>query len=127
MKYMMMMHTPAGHYQVDNWPAQDLKAHILFMKAFASKLHASGELAGAEGLASPDQAKLVRADHAGQPITDGVFAETKEFLAGYWIIDVESPERAYQLAAEASVAPGIGGKPLYLAIEVREVMSAPVV
>ncbi len=61
----------------------------------------------------------------GEPITDGVFPETKEFLAGYWIVDVDSPERAYAIAAEASAAPGVGGKPLYLGIEVRQVMSAP--
>ncbi|HVK77471.1 MAG TPA: YciI family protein, partial [Kofleriaceae bacterium] len=71
------------------------------------------------------QAKLVRAGKDGAPVTDGVFPETKEFLAGYWIVQVDRPERAYQIAAEASLAPGKGGEPLYLAIEVREVMSAP--
>ena len=65
------------------------------------------------------QPRLVR------PITDGVFPESKEFLAGYWIVDVDSPERAYQIAAEASAAPGKGGAPLNMPIEVREVMSAP--
>jgi hypothetical protein len=57
-------------------------------------------------------------------VTDGIFPETKEFLAGYWIVDVESPERAYAIAAEASAAPGPGGKPLRMAIEVRQVLSA---
>jgi hypothetical protein len=76
-------------------------------------------------LAGPDQAKRVRAGDDGKPITDGVFPESKEFLVGYWIIDVDSPERAYQLAAEASAAPGIGGKPLNMPIEVRQVMGAP--
>jgi hypothetical protein len=95
------------------------------MKDFAKKLTANGELVGAEGLAGPDQAKLVKADKDGRPITDGAFAETKEFLAGYWIVDVEAPERAYQIAAEASLAPGPGGAPLYLSIEVREVLSGP--
>jgi hypothetical protein len=80
---------------------------------------------GAEGLAGPDQAKLVRAGKDGKPITDGVFAEAKEFLAGYWIVDVESPERAYEIAAQASAAPGPGGAPLNMAIEVRQVMSGP--
>jgi hypothetical protein len=73
----------------------------------------------------PGQAKLVRAGKDRRPITDGVFPESKEFLAGYWIVDVDSPERAYQIAAEASAAPGKGGEPLYMPIEVREVMSAP--
>ena len=125
MKYMMMMNTPAGPYQVDGWTQQDFRAHIVFMKDFAVRLRESGELVAAEGLAGPDQAKLVRAGKDGQPITDGVFPESKEFLAGYWIVDVDSPERAYQLAAQASAAPGPGGAPLNLAIEVRQVMSAP--
>jgi len=77
----------------------------------------------AEGLTGPDQAKLVRAGKDGAPVTDGVFPESKEFLAGYWIVDVDSPARAYQIAAEASTAPGPGGAPLNMAIEVREVMS----
>lgn len=125
MKYMLMMNTPSGPYQISKWPAKDIKAHIDFMIAFAGKLGAAGELAAAEGLAGPDQAKLVRAGQDGSPVTDGAFAETKEFLAGYWIVSVDSAERAYQIAAEASAAPGPGGKPLNLAIEVREVMSAP--
>lgn len=126
MKFILMMNTPGkGAYQVMNWPRQDLMAHIGFMKDFAKKLQANGELAAAEGLAGPDQAKLVRAGPDGEPVTDGVFPETKEFLAGYWIVDVETPERAYRIAAEASMAPGPGGKPLHLNIEVRQVMSAP--
>jgi hypothetical protein len=126
MKYMLMMNTPgSGPYQIASWPMQDLQRHIQFMKDFAEKLAAAGELAGAEGLAGPDQAKLVRAGNDGRPITDGIFPESKEFLAGYWIVDVGSPERAYQIAAEASAAPGVGGKPLNMAIEVRQVMSAP--
>jgi len=126
MKYMMMMNTPgAGPYQVSKWPQKDLQAHIAFMKSFIGKLSESGELVSAEGLAGPDQAKLVRAGKDGKPITDGVFPESKEFLAGYWIVDVESPERAYELAAQASAAPGPGGEPLNMGIEVRQVMSGP--
>jgi hypothetical protein len=126
MKYMLMMNTPhGGPYQIARWPQKDFQAHIAFMKTFSKKLGESGELVGAEGLAGPDQARLVRAGKDGKPITDGVFAEAKEFLAGYWIVDVESPERAYEIAAQASVAPGPGGAPLYLAIEVRQVMSGP--
>jgi hypothetical protein len=124
MKYLLMMHTPSGGpYQIASWPKQDIKAHIAFMVSFAKKLGESGELVSAEGLAAPDQAKRVRAGKDGKPITDGVFPESKEFLAGYWIVDVESPERAYQVAAQASAAPGPGGAPLNMAIEVRQVMS----
>jgi hypothetical protein len=126
MKYMLMMNTPCGGpYQIASWPHQDLMRHIQFMKTFAKKLGDAGELVAAEGLSGPDQAKQVRAGGDGKPITDGVFPESKEFLAGYWIVDVDSPERAYQIAAEASAAPGKGGIPLNMAIEVREVMSAP--
>jgi hypothetical protein len=126
MKYMLMMNTPGGGpYQIASWPEQDIKAHIAFMMNFNKKLSAAGELVGAEGLSGPDQAKLVRAGANGEPITDGVFPESKEFLAGYWIVDVETPGRAYAIAAAASAAPGPGGKPLNLAIEVRQVMTGP--
>ena len=79
MKYMLMMNTPrGGDYQVMSWPKKDLEAHIAFMIGFAKKLGGAGELVGAEGLASPSQAKLVRAGDGGRPVTDGVFPETKE-------------------------------------------------
>ena len=128
MKYMLMMNAPRGKgdWEVSNWPPEDLKAHIDFMKGFGEELSDAGELVGAEGLAGPDQARVVRARKNGAPeVTDGPFAEAKEFLAGYWIVDVESPTRAYEIAARASAAPGKGGIPLNMPIEVREVMSAP--
>jgi hypothetical protein len=126
MKFILMMNTPGGGpYQIARWPQKDIHAHIQFMKALNQKLQAAGELVSAAGLSGPDQAKLVRAGADGKPVTDGVFPETKEFLAGYWIVDVESAQRAYEIAAEASVAPGPGGKPMHMSIEVREVMSAP--
>jgi len=126
MKYMLMMsHAGNGPYQIARWAEQDIKNHIGFMRELNRELQRAGELVGAEGLTSPDQAKLVRAGQDGEPITDGVFPETKEFLVGYWIVDVDSAQRAYAIAAKASAAPGPGGKPLNLPIEVREVMSAP--
>jgi hypothetical protein len=126
MKYMLMMNTSGtGPYQIGRWPQSDIKAHIAFMQGFAKRLGESGELVAAEGLAGPEQARRVRAGADGRPITDGVFPEAKEFLAGYWIVDVESPERAYQIAGQASAAPGPGGAPLNLSIEVRQIMSGP--
>jgi len=129
MKYMLIMNTPRdGYAQYMSWPKEILEANTAFMIAFSQKLKAAGELVGAEGLASPVRAKRVRAGKNGLPITDGVFPESKEFLAGYWIIDVDSPERAYEIAAEASMAPGstvtlADGTPLdHLWIEVREIM-----
>jgi hypothetical protein len=128
MKFMLMMNAPRGKgdWAVLNWPPEDLKAHINFMTALNRELRAAGELVGAEGLAAPSQARVVRAGKNGAPeVTDGPFAEAKEFLAGYWIVDVETPERAYEIAAKASAAPGPRGVPLNMPIEVREVMSAP--
>ena len=126
MKYMLMMNTPGGGpYQIGSWPKKDIQAHIGHMIALNKKLREAGELVGAEGLTGPDQAKLVRAGKDGTAITDGVFPESKEFLAGYWIVDVETPQHAYDIAARASAAPGRGGAPLNLRIEVREVMGAP--
>jgi hypothetical protein len=126
MKYMLMMNAPGKTpYQIFSWPKPDIEAHIAFMRAFAKTLSAQGELVSAEGLAGPDQAKVVRGGASGEPVTDGVFPETKEFLVGFWIIDVESTERAYEIAAQASMAPGPGGAPLHLPIEVRQLMSGP--
>lgn len=123
MKYMLMMNAPGGGpYEIMTWSKQDLEAHMAFMNRLNQKLRDAGELVGGAGLTGPDQAKRVRAGANGEPITDGVFPETKEFLAGYWILDVETPERAYAVAAEASMAPGPRGEPLRMPLEVRQVM-----
>jgi len=125
MKYILMMNTMRAGEGIPNWPKQDLQAHIGFMMSLNKELRESGELVLAEGLSFPDQAKLVRAGKDGAPITDGVFPEGKEFLAGFWIVDVKTPERAYAIAARASAAPGPGGAPLYMPLEVRPVPSGP--
>ena len=126
MKYMLLMNVTGGvAYQIASWPAADITAHIAFMRNFVKKLSDGGELVWAEGLSGPDQAKRVHAGPGGAPVIDSDFPESKEFLAGYWVVDVETPERAYALAAEASAAPGPGGKPLNLVIEVRQVMTGP--
>src|SRR5579871_506519 len=126
MKYILMMNTmKAGGPAFASWTKEEIQAHIAFIIAFDGPLRASGELLSAEGLAFPEQAKLVRAGKDGRPVTDGVFPESKEFLAGYWIVDVATPERAYEIAAQASAAPGPGGAPLNMPIEVRPVMSGP--
>lgn len=123
-----MMHAPrgTGEYQVNSWSEEDLKAHIGFMQELNRDLTGAGELVGAEGLAAPGEARVVRAGKDGMPaVTDGPFPEAKEFLAGYWIVDVDSAERAYEIAGRASAAPGPGGDALNIPIEVRQVMSAP--
>lgn len=129
MKFMLMMNAPAsrsGEYQVSGWSQDDFRAHIAFMHAFNAELVGNGELVGAEGLSSPGEARIVKAGKKGEPVViDGPFPETKEFLAGYWIVEVDDEERAYEIAAQASAAPGPGGRPLNMPIEVRQVMSAP--
>ena len=126
MKFMMMMHARSGDYQMSAWTPDDIKAMMTFMHTYNKALTESGELVAAEGLAPPSEVRIVHAGDNGLPvISDGPFPESKEFLAGYWIIDVENPERAYELAAKASSSPGPGGKPLNMPIEVRQVGSAP--
>ena len=130
MKYMLIMNSPRdGYEQYMKWPKKILEANAAFMQTFTKKLIESGEFVGAEGLAAPPQAKLVRAGQNGKPITDGVFAESKEFLAGYWIVDVDSEQRALEIAAEASTAPGAsvtradGSTIDHLWIEVRQILA----
>lgn len=126
MKYILMMNTmKPGNDALPGWSKDDLVAHILFMKRLNDELRESGELVSAEGLSFPNEAKLVRASADGLPITDGVFPESKEFLAGFWIVNVETAERAYEIAARVSAAPGLGGVPLNMPIEVRPVASGP--
>lgn len=127
MRFMLMMNIPAGagDYQINNWSPGDFKAHIAFMHQFNAEIRSTGEFVGAEGLAPPKDARLVKAGRDLAPVTDGPFAESKEFLAGFWIVDVVSAERAFGLAAKVSAAPGPGGAPLRMGVEVRQVMSAP--
>jgi hypothetical protein len=108
------------------WTPDDIKAHIEFQNVLNEELLARGELVGAQGLAGPDQAKFVVSDGASAPVvTDGPFPESKELLAGYRLVDVETAERAIEIAAQASAAPGPNGVPIRQPIEVREVLSAP--
>jgi len=128
MKYMLLMNamtTGDVYGGATGWDTKDIQAHTVFLKGLSKSLRESGELVSTEGLGLPDQAKIVRAGRNGVPETDGVFPETKEFLAGYWIVDVDTPERAYAIAASASASPGPKGVTLNMPIEVRPIMSAP--
>ena len=123
MKYILMMNGKKGAWdEYARWSQEDLQGNIDFMERFTKELHDSGVFVDTKGLAWPQEAKMVRAGLHGEPITDGVFPESKEFLAGYWIIDVDSAEQAYRIAARASAAPGPGGKPANMPIEVRQVL-----
>jgi hypothetical protein len=128
MKYMLLMNaTPVpGVPPMSEWAPEEVKAHGDAMGAIHAELTERGELVGAEGLAGPGAAKIVTDDGVGAPVvTDGPFPESKEFLAGYWLIDVESEDRAIEIAAKTSAAPGPGGKPVAKEIQVRPVMHRP--
>ena len=127
MKYILLMQfNIAGWKSGDpsTWQPEDIKANIDFVRRFNKELADAGELVGKEGLGGPEQMKVVRAKPDGTPaVTDGPFLESTEFLAGYWIIDVEKPERAYEIAARLSAIPGAGAVPANIPIEVRPVMT----
>jgi|ERR1051326_5694022 hypothetical protein len=125
MKYILLMTgTKAGVDTYRAWSEKDIQAHFGFLKRLNKELTESGEFVATAPLGPPDQAKVVRAGQGGTPVTDGVFPESKEFLLGYWIVDVESPERAYAIAAKLSSGPGRGGSALSMPIEVRQLMTS---
>jgi hypothetical protein len=124
MKYILLMTgAKAGVDAYRAWSEKDMQAHFAYLKGLHKELSETGEFVATEGLAPPEQAKVVRGANDGTPITDGVFPEAKEFLLGYWIVDVDSPERAYEVAARVSAGPGPGGVRLSMPIEVRQIMS----
>ena len=124
MKYILLMTgTKVGVDTYHAWTKTDVDAHMAVLRSINRELTESGEFVGTEGLAGPEQAKVVRGQKNGMPVTDGIFPEAKEFLLGYWIVDVKTPERAYAIAGRISVAPGPGGVPTNMPIEVRQLMS----
>jgi len=128
-KYLLLKHyrgapTPINDVPMDRWTPEEVDVHIGFMSEFAARLEATGELVDGQAL-SPDGV-WVRYDGPGRPpVTDGPFAETKDLIAGWMIIDVDSYERAVELAGELSAAPGAGGKPIHEWLEVRPFLGAP--
>ena len=124
MKYILLMTgTKAGVGTYQAWTNGDRNTHMAALLKINKELSDSGEFVATEGLAGPDDARVVRGRNNGVPVTDGVFAESKEFLLGYWIIDVETPDRAYAIASLISAAPGPGGVPTNMPIEVRQFAS----
>ena len=120
MKYILLMTgMKVGVESYLAWSQKDRDAHMAVLGRINNELTESGEFLATQGLAGPDEAKLVRGEKNGMPVTDGIFPESKEFLLGYWIVDVVSPERAYAIAARISAAPGPGGAPTNMPIEVR--------
>jgi hypothetical protein len=129
MKYLLLKHyrgAPASVNDVpmDQWTPEEVDAHVRFMRDFAARLEETGEFVDTQAL-SPEGA-WVRGDGEGRPpVTDGPFAETKDLIAGWYILDVDSWDRAVELAAELSAAPGAGGKPVHEWLEVRPFYGAP--
>jgi len=120
MKYILLMSgTKAGVEGYHAWSKQDIDAHMAVLQRINKELAESGELVATQPLAEPKEAKFVRGEKNGMPVTDGVFPESKEFLLGYWVVDVANAERAYAIAGQISAAPGPGGRPTNMPIEVR--------
>jgi hypothetical protein len=121
MKYILLMSgTSAGVEGYHAWSKQDIEAHMAVLQRINNDLSASGEFVATQGLADPREAKLIRGEKNGMPVTDGVFPESKEFLLGYWIVEVAHAQRAFAIAGQISATPGAGGKPTNMPIEVRQ-------
>ncbi len=121
MKYILLMSgTKAGVDTYHAWSQKDIEAHMAVLQRINKDLTESGEFVATQGLAEPGEAKVVRGEKNGMPVTDGIFPESKEFLLGYWIVDVATAERAYAIAGRISAAPGPGGIPTNMPIEVRQ-------
>jgi len=117
MKYMIMMFGDQAT-MVETRSTEWIKGMIRFMTNLDQELADSGELAASEGLADPTQATTVRFEHGAPVPTDGPFAESKESLAGYLIVDVDDEARALEIASR--IVAVIEGP-----VELRQVMDAP--
>jgi hypothetical protein len=126
MKYILMMSaTKSGVGTYHAWSSKDAEAHMECLHTIVKELTDSGEFVATQALAEPAEAKLVRGERNGLPVTDGIFPESKEFLLGYWIVDVATPERAYAIASRISAAPGPSGVPTNMPMEVRRLPMPP--
>ena len=128
-RYLLLKHyrgapAPVNAVPMAQWTPEEIAAHMRYMKAFAARLEGTGEFV--DGQALSPEGTFVRSDGAGRPpVTDGPFAETKDLIAGWMLIDVETYARALELAGELSAAPGAGGQPIREWLEVRPVLAAP--
>ena len=129
MKYLLLKHyrgapAPENDIPMDQWTQDEIQDHIRYMQDFATKLEGTGEFVDGQAL-SPDGV-WVRSDaDGGEAVVDGPFAETKDLIAGWMVIDVDTYERAIELAGELSAAPGAGGAPIHEWLEVRPFMAEP--
>jgi len=107
---------------MDQWEPTEIEAHLDYYRALNRELEASGELLDTVILTPPDLAKVVTSNGTAPVVTDGPFQEFKEWVAGYQIVDVDSEERALEIAARVSAVPGPGGIPIQQPIQVRRIM-----
>ncbi|MFD9366971.1 YciI family protein [Streptomyces sp. NPDC060020] len=127
MKYMIQMNVPTAEWDavMSSYSDEDMQAMFAHMEALNSELTSAGEWVDGQGLGGPAQVKTVRAGSDGRPqVTDGP-ARAGDILAGYWVVDVKSEERALEIAARASACPGPGGKPGNDPVEVHPISEAP--
>ncbi|KLI99191.1 YciI family protein [Streptomyces albidoflavus] len=128
-KYLLLKHyrgAPAAVNDVpmDRWTPEEITAHVGYMNDFAERLRQSGEFVDAQALA-PEGAWVQYGGEGRPPVTDGPFAETKDLIAGWMVIDVDSYDRAVELAGELSAAPGAGGEPIHEWLELRPFLTEP--
>ncbi len=128
-KYLLLKHYRGGpaaenDAPMDQWTPEEVEAHVQFMTDFATRLETTGEFVDSQAL-SPDGVWVRSGGEGRPPVTDGPFAETKDLIAGWLVIDVDSYERALELAGEYSAAPGAGGEPIREWLEVRPFLGAP--
>ena len=128
-KYLLLKHyrgapDPVNNVSMDKWTPQEFEAHVKFMQDFSARLEGTGEMVDGQALA-PEGLWVRYGGEGKPPVTDGPFAETKDLIAGWFIIDVDSEARAIELAGELSAAPGANGEPIYEWLEVRPFMGAP--
>ncbi|MFC7624466.1 YciI family protein [Microlunatus sp. GCM10028923] len=123
-KYLLIVNFEGGAVQepMEEWKLEEITAHLDYYRRLNEQLTASGELVGGALLSGPDVAKVVTSDGATPVVTDGPFTEFKEWVAGYQIIDVETEQRAIEIAAQVSAVPGPGGRPTQQPIQLRRVM-----
>lgn len=128
-RFLLMVNYDGGVFDgrpMESWDPKDVEAHMEYYRLLNEELTATGELVDGMALTGPELVSIVRADGVSAPVvTDGPYAEVKELLAGFQVVDVESKERALEIAAKVSAVPGPGGVPTQQPIEVRQVMSPP--
>jgi hypothetical protein len=128
-KYLLLKHyrgapEPVNGVPMDQWTTEEISDHIQFMRDFAARLETTGEFVDGQAL-SPEGTFVQYGGEGRPPVTDGPFAETKDLIAGWYVIDVDNYDRAVELAGELSAAPGAGGKPIHEWLEVRPFLADP--